>query len=302
MKKLILFFLCLIMCVVVSFAHPGGTDSNGGHYNRSTGEYHYHHGYPAHQHTDGLCPYDFDDKTGQSSGSSSNSSTSYKSSPGVKIEYSSNSAIQESRRYPDILDFILDHIFASVVVLILFIICIVIFVKHAIYSHNNRAFIRSGGAQKMARILMLDLYDIRGRRNRCIESLSCILSRNLESLQSNQLIPKKADPFVQLLRQYYHVPADAYISDDGNPSSTIGNGVYGRYTVWLNNRGTIYHCASCYYTSSSRQTSAYGLPASATPCSKCRPILPDMSWVEPYKDALSSLSVFDIHEISPSDL
>ena len=26
------------------FAHPGRTDSNGGHWNRSTGEYHYHSG------------------------------------------------------------------------------------------------------------------------------------------------------------------------------------------------------------------------------------------------------------------
>ena len=46
-------------CVVV-FAHPGKTDSDGGHYDRSSGEYHYHHGYPAHQHDNGTCPYDFD--------------------------------------------------------------------------------------------------------------------------------------------------------------------------------------------------------------------------------------------------
>lgn len=46
-------------CVAV-FAHPGKTDSDGGHFDRSTGEYHYHHGYPAHQHENGTCPYDFD--------------------------------------------------------------------------------------------------------------------------------------------------------------------------------------------------------------------------------------------------
>lgn len=55
-------------------AHPGRTDANGGHYDSSTGEYHYHHGYPAHQHTNGICPYDFDDQTGWNSGTSSNSS------------------------------------------------------------------------------------------------------------------------------------------------------------------------------------------------------------------------------------
>lgn len=45
------------------FAHPGRTDSNGGHTDHSTGEYHYHHGYPAHQHIGGKCPYDYDDNT-----------------------------------------------------------------------------------------------------------------------------------------------------------------------------------------------------------------------------------------------
>ena len=59
--------LCAAFLTVSAFAHPGNTDSSGGHYNRSTGEYHYHHGYPAHQHTNGKCPYDYDDKTGQNS-------------------------------------------------------------------------------------------------------------------------------------------------------------------------------------------------------------------------------------------
>ena len=65
--------LPITLIPVISFsvyAHPGRTDSRGGHYNRSTGEYHYHHGYPAHQHPNGVCPYDFNDRTGQSSGSS----------------------------------------------------------------------------------------------------------------------------------------------------------------------------------------------------------------------------------------
>jgi hypothetical protein len=40
-----------------SYAHSGRTDSSGGHYDRSTGEYHYHHGHSAHQHPNGVCPY-----------------------------------------------------------------------------------------------------------------------------------------------------------------------------------------------------------------------------------------------------
>ena len=69
-----LFFL-LFAFSSTTLAHSGRTDENGGHYDRSTGEYHYHHGYPAHQHEDGICPYDFDDRTGWDSGSHSVSVT-----------------------------------------------------------------------------------------------------------------------------------------------------------------------------------------------------------------------------------
>lgn len=60
--------VCLLFALPAS-AHPGRTDSNGGHHSSSS--YHYHHGYPAHQHTSGICPYAFDDKTGVNSGASS---------------------------------------------------------------------------------------------------------------------------------------------------------------------------------------------------------------------------------------
>lgn len=60
MKKLFISIIAIILFLTtVSFAHKGRTDSEGGHYDSSTGLYHYHHGYPAHQHTDGKCPYDY---------------------------------------------------------------------------------------------------------------------------------------------------------------------------------------------------------------------------------------------------
>lgn len=78
MKKSVLIyaliaFLILPTVVLVTSAHSGRTDGSGGHRNHSTGEYHYHHGYSAHDHYDmdgdGVkdCPYDFDDKTGHRS-------------------------------------------------------------------------------------------------------------------------------------------------------------------------------------------------------------------------------------------
>lgn len=48
MKRLNLILCCIVIITTFAYAHSGRTDSKGGHYNRSTGEYHYHHGKPAH--------------------------------------------------------------------------------------------------------------------------------------------------------------------------------------------------------------------------------------------------------------
>ena len=60
MKKVIvvLLIIAVVLIPVFALAHGGRTDSNGGHTNRDTGEYHYHHGYSAHQHPNGVCPYE----------------------------------------------------------------------------------------------------------------------------------------------------------------------------------------------------------------------------------------------------
>ncbi len=64
MKKWILAYAPFILIAIIFssflvYGHPGRTDSNGGHYDYSSDEYHYHHGYPAHQHPGGICPYDY---------------------------------------------------------------------------------------------------------------------------------------------------------------------------------------------------------------------------------------------------
>jgi hypothetical protein len=51
LKLLVVVALCITI-PLVAFAHPGRTDSDGGHHDRETGEYHYHHGYEAHMHAD----------------------------------------------------------------------------------------------------------------------------------------------------------------------------------------------------------------------------------------------------------
>lgn len=56
-KKFILLIFTLICISTSVYAHPGNTDANGGHYDSYTGEYHYHHGFEAHYHDNGICPF-----------------------------------------------------------------------------------------------------------------------------------------------------------------------------------------------------------------------------------------------------
>lgn len=62
-KHILLIVFCIVVLFtfpLVAYAHPGGTDEDGGHFDKSTGEYHYHHGEPAHQHQGGECEYEVD--------------------------------------------------------------------------------------------------------------------------------------------------------------------------------------------------------------------------------------------------
>lgn len=88
-RQLLFLLLCIFLVMPTASAHSGFTDGKGGHYDRSTGKYHYHHGYSAHQHPGGVCPYGFNNKTGKNSGSSSSGNTSSATPPTQKPEPSS---------------------------------------------------------------------------------------------------------------------------------------------------------------------------------------------------------------------
>lgn len=51
MRRLLLSIILICLLTVSVLAHPGGVDQFGGH-DGSDGSYHYHHGYPAHDHVD----------------------------------------------------------------------------------------------------------------------------------------------------------------------------------------------------------------------------------------------------------
>lgn len=94
-RMAILLLLCSsVLFLIPTSAHSGDTDSSGGHYNRSTGEYHYHHGYPAHQHIDGVCPY----MSYTNSGSSGGTGNKYVDAVSAQME-ADEAAWREENKY-----------------------------------------------------------------------------------------------------------------------------------------------------------------------------------------------------------
>lgn len=82
-----------------------------GHTDRSTGEYHYHHGYKAHQHSNGICPYDYDDKTVHSSGTSTTTQArsftttmSNETNTNTTTDIDNNTTNNESSNVPSMVD------------------------------------------------------------------------------------------------------------------------------------------------------------------------------------------------------
>lgn len=79
-KQLMIFSVSIILLsllTISAFAHAGRTDEQGGHFDNEAQEYHYHHGYPAHQHEDGECPYNFVDNEDKKETKSANNKTTF---------------------------------------------------------------------------------------------------------------------------------------------------------------------------------------------------------------------------------
>lgn len=83
-KKIVsvLIIILIVLSMQISvYSHSGRTDANGGHKDNQNksglGSYHYHcGGYPAHLHTNGVCPYSSSSKSNKNSSSSSSNSNS----------------------------------------------------------------------------------------------------------------------------------------------------------------------------------------------------------------------------------
>lgn len=280
MKKILSVFLILLLFTISVSAHSGGTDANGGHYNRSTGEYHYHHGYPAHQHVNGVCPYDYDDQTehrsttNSSSSSSGNDSSSSKSSTAPtassppKVSHSSTSNTAEKSGALSSLETSVTSAASSTLLSQYWWIAI-IFVC----------------------LLLLKAYRTACRENKELDCKNKDLTRkNAEEAarheKTQQLLHSVLDG--KCLSELSPSPhPSVYVNSNGLPCGP-GSGPWGTgYTVYLTSlKSPVFHCRPFCSTS-------YGLPTnivlvgSRRPCSKCyQTAPPDLRWYYKQREIL----------------
>lgn len=272
MKKLriaVTLLLAAMICCVAGFAHPGRTDANGGHWDRSTGTYHYHHGYPAHQHTNGICPYDFDDQTGANSGSSSSgTSNSYNSSSYTRPSKQDTGGFEGEQTTTELTKE------GSIVDTVLFLVLVgwpgFIWIWAIIDGWRyRRRRARDYKAIEERRAASLKQQEEEAERKRQEEAERLQIERDgfllaYEGKSLNDLIPP---------------PKGCYMNVFALPCGP-GDGEWGEYTAYITPKGQAFHtrpvCGS-----------AHGKPENITlarkgrvPCARCCKNLPTLVWYD----------------------
>lgn len=278
-------FTILLVCVIVSvmlmstaLAHSGRTDSNGGHYNRSTGAYHYHHGYPAHQHPGGICPYSYDDQTsGRSDGSGDTLSSSLSADDYQKkyLEEKQNASDNYTLYQNSLKE--LDKAKSDARKLKWFMICIVFFsilyyfMSRSKYTKLKVELAKTEDNLKKASVVAALKHDLNGAVDQDkLQSEYDRLRKELFDKYAN----KSPESFVDM-------PADTEIGKDGLPRQKGATVNWGpKYTVFKAPSGKRYHRASC---GRGTQPIHVYFVRGLTACGICNPHIPDLAWYTEYR-------------------
>ena len=276
---LIIVLLFLFFSVTVVSAHPGRTDSDGGHYDQSTGTYHYHHGYPAHQHNNDKCPYDFIDLTNSFSGSTDTiedpddsfvDSTDDIEYPDDSFSSDTNLIKSSSKKISLTFGRVIELIFCSFWGL---------YLLYMVFS--------------IAKILLEELFD---KIKECFKRKKRLIS---PPVSAPEIEPQnQQDYYFKLYANIdpidcCNIPRRCCIKD-GLPSSR-DPGRYGIYTVYISDHDNFYHidnrCRN-YYTYSAN---LYNVRDHYSPCPDCiNNSSPDLSWYDEYLRIVSIKQRYNI--------
>ena len=317
-KKFSLCIIMLLLLITVTSAHPGRTDGRGGHYDSETGEYHYHHGYEAHQHTDldddGIpdCPYDFDDKTGESSGSKSGFASgkqeyhseiitvdTEKAHQPRQINRNSSIAAKENekRKIPDGVLWFLVFVVGPYAALFLYV-SICVFIE----NRRNRIKILRESMFELSRIYETEINkrNWRSYHKHHQKILAHEISDQLRNINGRALnIKLSYNPEnVPDIDSIAPIPNGCFIGADALPHSRPDDD----YTVFVTKSG-VYHSRKCAYAKYGHSVNITKV-VSSRPCFKCNP-KPDLRWyvkrVESEKqlNALQEVLAYTGNTLSP---
>lgn len=274
MKRRIL-SICIALLTIfllpsVAFAHPGQTDEDGGHYDRSTGEYHYHHGYPAHQHTGGQCPYDFDDRTGWNSGpSTSKSDTKF-------FDWSDPSN-------------------SWGIILLICVLPLPILFGIFIISDKRKSRKRARAAAEEEAQKAQALRD----SIPVFKSRVAALKKEYVELQISLLTEQVLSP-----RVVAKVPEDSFVDSAWHPHQFGASALADdKYYFALNASTSVIHRPTCTYAvglplmniMDITQSDDYCHPRRYyRPCQRCKPDLPSTFWIRGYHDLVDALAFFGV--------
>lgn len=317
MRRIILFSLLMILCFpAASFAHSGKTDADGGHHDYDNisglGSYHYHHGYSAHLHTDGVCPYDYDELKNKSSYTPSVNYSEYSDITSNKTVSNTNSLDNNEEDGPleifflfvvaalgtcyalwivfTILSLIpfLDvlekpakwfgsacgYIAIGITFIPLYIIGIIILIPSKIYS---MLFPKNEEQHEKPT-------EKQSNEPEEPETKSSINNLNFKEVKIDPSFPKSKKEHIS---PDWLIPEGYVIGKNNLPADVDAPRHWGKtFTVYLNPKEHIYHKGSCKYVNpySCHPEHIIMVFRDNTPCDICNPKIPDVKWYFDYLD------------------
>lgn len=304
MKRIILLLLICLLAITmpVALAHSGRTDSSGGHHdyhNKSgLGDYHYHHGYSAHLHEGGVCPYQSSTSQSKSNYESSSSQTKINYEPStsqVKNSYkSSNSNYNHD-------DFSLwedeedsgasfgELIFAAFPVLIVAVIIIVftMLIYRSAEAREQAKFKREAELKrqselaKQARIQTERLRIAQKRAEEQKKKEEAELRARIKYLterkqELNQSLVSVLDAIYKNKQKYTQMYSHKTPNQIVEEIYAAKGYAYDKYTkVWINDKSPVYHKTTCHHLKNNvyRPINIYKVQGKR-PCGHCRPQKP----------------------------
>ncbi len=293
MKKHLLILCALFLALsVTASAHSGRTDWRGGHYVRGTGEYHYHHGYPAHQHTNGICPYNYHDKTGENSGGSSENSDSEPSTP-IESDRPSFAPSPEKPAEKTSISIVVTIFIAAYCLMVygplIFGLCygvlygIVELIKKVFFGRK----LREAEEKRLAAI------------RQQAEEERRLLAERLQT-EHDELVAKYSNKTRTQIAIECGMPSELYMDEKDLPHDIPENGTRDRCTVYIARKGSVYHCNPRCHQASLIPTHILRV-RHLKPCRHCNPRYIPLDWYKTYKDTIELMHKHGMEPIPDTD-